>query len=157
MAFINTDTYAYPVTRAQIEAAVGVNVIWSDANPPTPYKPVMESLDALPSTDYGEHLVEGTPELVSGVWRKTWTVETAPVPRVITRLQWILACEHLEILDELGTYIGGLAADNATRLYFENSANFDRDDPRYDALETGLGATEGDTDAVYTYAATLAP
>lgn len=73
MSYINTDTDAYPVTRATIEAAFPT-VIWADSAPPAPYKPVLEAL-SKPTPADGELLVEGAPELVSGVWRETWTAE----------------------------------------------------------------------------------
>lgn len=83
MAYINTQTAGYPVTRAEIEAALPT-AIWADTAPPAPYAVVQEALDP-PTPGDGEVLVEGEPELVEGVWRRTWTAEAIP-PRSLADL-----------------------------------------------------------------------
>ncbi len=75
--FINTTNLAeYPLARADVEAAVGVDVIWSDEHPPAPYAPVAFVTRPVPGD--GENVVEGTPELSGGAWRQTWSVEASP-------------------------------------------------------------------------------
>ena len=71
--FINTQTLAYPVTQAQIQAEYPNTSFPTPFVAPEPYAPVM--LSPQPSYDQiTQACVEGQPEQTAGEWYQTWTV-----------------------------------------------------------------------------------
>lgn len=83
MSYIDTQTSEYPLSRADIEAALP-NAIWPNDRPPPPYALVLAALE-LPTPGQGVERVQGAPELIDGVWRQTWTLQA--VVRSLAELQ----------------------------------------------------------------------
>jgi hypothetical protein len=108
---------------------------------------------APPTVTIYERAVEGTPALVNGAWRQTWTIVAALPPDSITPRQCRLLLLQQGLLDDVEAMIA--AQDEATRITWEYALEFRRDDPLLNALAANLGLTDEQIDEFFFAASEL--
>ena len=154
--YINTQTLAYPVSRADIESAYP-NKTFAPADwPPAPFAEVHPT--AVVYDGLTQDCTEGAPELVGGQWRQTWVVtDVSPevaaqraadayqmtIPRAVTMRQARLALLGAGKLSAVDAAINGMAEPmkSAARIEWEYSGEVQRHNGFVSALGPALGLT----------------
>lgn len=79
-----------------------------------------------------------------------------PPPASINRLQFVTALQNAGKYNAVNTAISALAVTDPTRIYFTQTLNFGRSDPRLVAFAAAMGQTPAQVDALFV-AASLIP
>ena len=112
------------------------------------YPPVV-----IPEVGPNQVLVSMAPELVDGVWREVFAVETAPVsvPQQVTMRQARLELLSRGLLDDVDAVIA--VAGRAAQIEWEYASTVDRDNPVIAAVQQQQGMTDEQIDDLFREAA----
>ena len=112
------------------------------------YPPVV-----IPEVGPNQVLVSMAPELVDGVWREVFAVETAPVsvPQQVTMRQARLELLSRDLLDDVDAVIA--VAGRAAQIEWEYASTVDRDNPVIAAVQQQQGMTDEQIDDLFREAA----
>lgn len=113
-----------------------------------------------PPAPEGHEVVEGTPELIAGVWQQTWQLQALPPPPTPTRVtmrQARLALLGAGLLPQVDAAVAAIpdAAGDAARIEWEYALSVERDSPLVSSLSEVLGLTSEQLDNLFTVASGL--
>lgn len=106
--------------------------------------------DAIPA---GKIAINSTLSFDGTIVHRVWTLIDIPVPTSVTRLQARLALLQTGKLATVEAAIA--AADEQTRVWYEDSPVWHRDNPTLTGLAQKLGLSDADVDDLFKLAATL--
>lgn len=77
------------------------------------------------------------------------------VPQLVNRLQFVTALQNAGKYNAVSNAIAALAVTDPTRIYFTQTLNFGRQDPRLTAFAVAMGQTAAQVDTLFIAAALI--